>query len=234
MLNFQNSPFSDRPTETSESARAKPTDESEQTVFLVDDDDNVRNSLTFFLEGYHLKVQTFSNGHEFLEKVDPQADGCLILDIRMPGLSGMEVQMRLKQMHASFPIIVLTAHADVPVAVESIKQGAYDFLLKSSSQHEIISTVQEALKHSRRNREVIRELNRTRALMQSLSKRELEVVDLVIEGLTSREISERLDIKIKTVDAHRANLMRKMGAANVADLINKIVTLRNTDHPKQS
>lgn len=234
MLNFQHSPYPERQAETSETPHYKSSDESEQTVFLVDDDENVRNSLAFFLEGYHLNVKTFSNGQEFLEKVDPQADGCLILDVRMPGLTGTEVQMRLKQMHASFPIIVLTAHADVPVAVESIKQGAYDFLLKSSSQHEIISTVQEALKHSRRNREIVRELNRTRALMQSLSKRELEVVDLVIEGLTSREISERLDIKIKTVDAHRANLMRKMGATNVADLINKIVTLRNTDYPKQS
>lgn len=199
-----------------------------QIVFLIDDDRDVRDSLTFLFEGYHLKVQAFSSGAEFLDQLQPHVDGCAIIDIRMPGMTGMELQQKLKELHVTFPIIMLTAHADVPVAVEAIKQGAYDFILKSASQHEIVTTVLAALKHSRSHHQHVCELNNTRQLVNTLSKRELEVVDLVVEGLTSREISEKLNIKIKTVDAHRANLMRKMGASNVADLINKIVTLRNT------
>lgn len=200
-----------------------------QTVYLIDDEEEVRRSLKFLLEGYHLNVRTFSSGTEFFDNMDQSVDGCVVVDIRMPGMSGTEVLQQLREMHVTFPIIMLTAHADVPVAVASMKQGAYDFVLKSASQHEIVTTIQNALKHSRKHHQEVCELNKIRNLLNTLSKRELEVVDLVIEGLTSREISEKLVIKTKTVDAHRANLMRKMGATNVADLINKVVTLRNID-----
>ncbi len=206
----------------------------QQTVYLIDDDDDVRQSLKFLLEGYHLSVQTFSSGQDFLDQVEPNMDGCVVIDIRMPGMNGMEVQQKLKDLHVTFPVIMLTAHADVPVAVEAIKQGAFDFVLKNASQHEIVTTIQNALRHSRNHHQEICELNKIRNLLNTLSKRELQVVDLVIEGLTSREISEQLDIRIKTVDAHRANLMRKMGATNVADLINKVVTLRNIDGNSKS
>lgn len=202
---------------------------AQQVVYIIDDDEDVRRSMKFLLEGHHLTVQTFNSGSAFFDQFDQNVDGCAVIDIRMPGMSGMEVQQRLKEMHVTFPVIMLTAHADVPVAVEAIKQGAIDFVLKSASQHEIVSTIQEALRHSRTHHQEVCERNKIRNLMSTLSRRELEVVDLVIEGLTSREISERLDIKTKTVDAHRANLMRKMGATNVADLINKVVTLRNLD-----
>lgn len=202
---------------------------AQQVVYLVDDEPDVRESMTFFLESFHLKVESFGSGQAFLDEISPEATGCAVIDIRMPGMLGTEVHQRLKEMHATFPVIMLTAHADVPVAVESMKQGAFNFLLKSASQHEIISTIQDALRHSRLHRDQLQQRNRTRDLVNSLSKRELQVADLVIEGYTSREISDHLDIKVKTVDAHRANLMRKMSASNLADLINKIVTLRSSE-----
>lgn len=212
----------------------QPQNSGQQTVYLIDDDEDVRTSLKFLLEGYHLTVRTFSSGTEFFDQIEQDIDGCAVIDIRMPGMGGMEVQQRLKEMHVTFPAIMLTAHADVPVAVEAIKQGAFDFILKSASQHEIVTTIQSALKHSRKHHQEVCERNKVRNLMNTLSRRELEVLDLVIEGLTSREISEKLDIKTKTVDAHRANLMRKMNATNVADLINKVVTLRNQDGGAQA
>lgn len=203
--------------------------EVQQTVFLVDDEPDVRESMTFFLESFHLKVEAYESGQEFLDNVLPDAEGCAVVDIRMPGMLGTEVQQRLKEMRATFPVVMLSAHADVPVAVEAMKQGAYNFLLKSASQHEIIATIQDALRFGRQHRQQLRGLNRTRELVNTLSRREIQVADLVIEGYTSREISDQLNIKVKTVDAHRANLMRKMEASNVADLINKIVTLRSND-----
>ncbi|MCG6156159.1 response regulator transcription factor [Rubinisphaera margarita] len=197
-----------------------------QTVFIVDDNESVRLSLSYLLQSVHLNVKTFASAKEFLEYVDPHSDGCAIVDILMPEMSGTELLRELLKRKVLFPIIMLTAHADVPVAVESMRLGAFDFLQKSCSEQELMDCVLHALQESHALHTNVHNELEVRKLMAGLSPREAEVTEHVITGQTSREIAATLGISQKTVDTHRANVMKKLKVSNVAELIRKVVMVR--------
>ncbi len=211
------------------------SEREDQTVFIIDDDDDLRKSLTFMLESFGLNIKAFSSAAEFLENLDPHADGCAIIDIRMPGMDGIELQEKLIKLNAMFPVIILTAEAEVPQVVEAMKNGAHHLLLKSVTEKEIVDRVFKALDYSRELQRKNRDIIQTGKLISKLSPREKEVMDLVTDGLLSRQIADTLNIKVKTVEAHRGNMMGKMGTSNVAELVHKILEYRasNPDSDKQ-
>lgn len=197
--------------------------EVRSTVFIVDDDPDIRESLQWLIESVGLDVKTFSSANEFLEQYDPEAAGCLVLDVRMPGISGLDLQEMLRKRGCELPIIIVTGYADVPMAVRALKNGALEFLQKPYSEQLLLEHVQRAILRDAENRDAI---NRRQVLLrrlESLTRREREVLDFVVEGLSSKEIAERLDISFKTVETHRAKIMKKMQAKNVPHLIRMYV-----------
>ncbi|HCS52056.1 response regulator [Rubinisphaera sp.] len=205
-----------------------------QKVFIIDDNKDVRESLSFLLRSVQLNVETFATGSEFLSSIDPHTDGCAIIDILMPTMSGTELLKELKKKKVYFPVIMLTAHADVPVAVESMRLGAYHFLQKNCLEQELIDCVRNALRFSRSIHHECRNEIELQKLLDSLSNREKQVMELVVEGQTSRQVADNLGIAVKTVDAHRANMMKKLGVNNVAELIHKVIMYRSDDIPSES
>lgn len=201
----------------------------EQTVFVVDDDDDLRKSLTFMLESFHLKVKAYASADAFLKDIDPHTDGCAIIDIRMPGMDGIELQKQLIKENATFPVLILTANAEVPQVVEAMKNGAHHLLLKSAKEKEIIDHVLSALEYSRKLQKKNRDILQTGKLIDTLSQREGEVMGYVVDGSLSREIAEELKITVKTVESHRGKVMKKMGTSNVAELIHKIIEFRGSN-----
>ncbi len=197
-----------------------------QKVFIIDDNEDVRDSLSFLLRSVELNVETFASGQDFLDSVDPRTDGCAIVDILMPIMSGTELLRELQRKKVYFPVIMLTAHADVPVAVESMRLGALNFLQKNCHEQEIIDCVHNALKASRTIQSDCRSEIKLQKLLDRLTNREIEVMELVVKGNTSRQVADQLDIAVKTVDAHRANMMKKLNVNNVAELIHKVIMYR--------
>lgn len=191
----------------------------EATVFVVDDDPAVRKSLRWLIESVGLNVRTFASAREFLEACDPATPGCLVLDVRMPGMSGLDLQDHLSEQGAHLPVIVITAYGDVPMAVRALKAGAAEFLQKPVSDQVLLDHIQRAVENdcARRRREADRRAARQR--LEELTPREREVLELVVEGLSSKEIGRRLDVSFKTIEAHRARIMKKMQATSVAHLI---------------
>lgn len=190
-----------------------------QTVFVVDDEVSVRNSLKWLLESVQIPVETFESGHVFLAAYTDNLRGCIVLDVRMPGMSGLELMKRLHTMGMRAPIIFLSAHGDVPMAVQALKDGAFDFLEKPYNNQKFLDCVQSALEHdalSRVHRNADEDLL---ARLKNLTVREQEIVDLVIAGKSNKEIARLLGISHKTVEAHRSRLMTKMGVTNVVDLV---------------
>lgn len=188
-------------------------------VFVVDDDPSVRRSLTFLMESIHLSVRTYESAQDFLDRCDPDPTGCVVLDLRMPGMSGLELLERMPALGISLPVIVITGYADVPTAVRALKAGAWDFLQKPFSDQILLERIQEAI---RANRQAKQEVARRQSLakrMQSLTHRQREILDLVVAGETSKAIAERLGIALSTVEGHRIQIMRKLGASNVAELV---------------
>ena len=191
----------------------------ESTVFVVDDDHALRESLAWLLESVRLPVRTFASAQEFLRAFDKKQPGCLVLDVRMPGMSGLELLDRLTAEEAGLPVILLTAHADVPMAVRALKTGAVDFLTKPFNGQELLDRIQVALEKDRQRRA---ERVRVAALAESfaaLTPREREVMTLVVGGLSNKEIAGDLGISTKTVEAHRNKVMEKTKAGSVADLV---------------
>jgi FixJ family two-component response regulator len=193
--------------------------DTEATVFIVDDEPIIRASLQRLLESVSLRVETFASASEFLGAYKPVRCGCLVLDVRMPGLSGLDLQDRLNAQGIDLPVIFVTAHGDVPMAVRALKGGAVDFLQKPFNNQALLDCVQEALQQNA-------EVGRRRAAMEelgarfgALTPREREVAQLVVAGKVNREIAEELGLSAKTVEVHRAHLMRKMRADSLAELV---------------
>ena len=186
------------------------------TVFVVDDDDAVRSSLSWLFESVGLNVLSFDSAQAFLDGFDPSVPGCLVLDIRMPGMSGLELQQRLDQ---SLPIIVITGHGDVPMAVRAMKAGAFDFVEKPFNAQLLLETVQKALAEDRNKRVELRRQKDCRERIKRLTPRETEVAQLVFSGAANREIAEQLGLSAKTVEVHRARVMNKLEAGSVAELV---------------
>jgi RNA polymerase sigma factor (sigma-70 family) len=191
----------------------------EPTVFVVDDDPAMRNSLRWLIESVGLAVAAYATAEEFLERYDPRRPGCLVLDVRMPGMSGLDLQDDLAQRRITIPTIVITGHAEVAMAVRAVKAGAIDFIPKPFSDQLLLDRIRQALDQDRRDREA-RELESDVARRVShLTQREREVMDLIVAGKANKEVAAELGLSPKTVEVHRAHVMEKMQVASLADLV---------------
>jgi FixJ family two-component response regulator len=196
------------------------------TVFIVDDDADMRDSIHWLMESVNLQAETFSCAGEFLAVCDPQREGCLLLDVRMPGMSGMELLEQLNACGIRLPVIIVTGHGDVPMAVRALKRGAFDFIQKPFNGQELLDQVNAALKLDRENRRERREMGVLHAHYEALTLREREVMELVVAGDPSKTIGRKLGISPKTVDIHRAHIMKKLNVHTVAELVQSRLALK--------
>ncbi len=187
-------------------------------VFVVDDDDSVRRSLKDLLQSLNYDVETFASAEQFLTQKPFHGIGCIILDVRMPGLSGLDLQERLNQTQCSMPIIFITGHGDLPMGVDAMKKGAVDFLSKPFDEEQLITAVQLALQKERSARFECEHRQAFRERLKTLSPREHDVFHLVISGLRNKQIAAALDIAEQTVKIHRGRVMRKLQTDSLAEL----------------
>ena len=190
-----------------------------RVVHIVDDDPAVRSSLKWLLGSAGFPVTVWSSAEKFLGQSEIDEPGCIILDLRMPGMTGLELQERLNEEGISAPIIVITGYAEVKGAVRAMKAGAIDFIEKPFSDEELLDSVRKAFKEDAESRRQQSMIGNARKQLEELTKRELEVLSIVAQGKKNREVAEILGIREKTVEVHRANMMRKLGVHNTAGLV---------------
>ena len=188
-------------------------------VYVVDDDEAVRDSLQWLLEGKDYRVRCFDSAETFLSRYDPREVACLLVDIRMPGISGLELQDRLIERKSPLPVVFITGHGDVPMAVNTMKKGAMDFIPKPFKEEELLSVVERMLDQAREAFADFQHAANRDALMGKLTARESQVLERIVAGRLNKQIADDLGISIKTVEAHRANIMEKLNANTVADLL---------------
>jgi FixJ family two-component response regulator len=193
--------------------------ESAAIVFVVDDDSSVRKALARLLKSALLHVEVFAGAQEFLERPLPDAPACLILDVRMPGLNGLDLQSALAERNSSLPIIFVSGRGNIAMAVRAMKGGAVDFLTKPLNNQELLTTVRRALARHAQARQAGAELAGIRQRAQCLSQREREVMALVVSGLLNKQAGHKLGITEKTIKVHRAQVMHKMGANSLPELV---------------
>tara|TARA_R110002095_G_scaffold83538_3_gene72503 strand:+ start:67 stop:711 length:645 start_codon:yes stop_codon:yes gene_type:complete len=193
--------------------------QQEATVFVVDDDPAIRKSLRWLIESVGLKVETFELASEFLQNYSPDAPGCLVLDVRIPGMSGLELQEKLRDRGYDIPVVIVSGYGDVPMAVRAMKAGAIDFLEKPVSDQVLLDYIQKAIERDTKNKTDRLQNQEIVERKSTLTRREREVMEHVVSGLSSREIAEVLNVSFKTVEAHRAKIMKKMKAKSVPKLI---------------
>lgn len=193
--------------------------DNEPMVYLVDDDAAVRSGFSALFRSVGLPVTSFASGEALLEAVDEHSLGCLVVDVRMPGMSGLELQERLRDRGVGLPIILISAHGDVPMAVRAMKAGAIDFLEKPINEQVLLDRVQGCLRVARRTYDDAELVAATRARLEALTPREREVLDRLTRGESSKIIAAELDISPRTVDVHRAHIMDKLGVRSIAELV---------------
>ncbi|MEN8213085.1 MAG: response regulator transcription factor [Pseudomonadota bacterium] len=189
------------------------------TVFIVDDDEVVRDALTLLMESVGLEVVVFASAQEYLEQFDEELPGCLITDVRMPGISGLDLQARLAAENIHPPVIIITGHGDVPMAVRAVQAGAVDFLEKPFNNQAMLDCVHRAIEMDAKQRGESSRLQEIEVRYQSLTPREKEVLQLVIEGMRNKNIAFDLGISQSTVEVHRSRVMEKMEAKTLSDLM---------------
>ena len=189
------------------------------TVYVVDDDEAVRDSLQWLLEGNDYRVRSYESAEAFLSRYDTREVACLVADIRMVGMSGMELQDKLIERRSPLPIVFITGHGDVPMAVESMKKGALDFIQKPFQEASLLSIIEKLLDKARGSFAEHQKAANRDALMSKLTTREAQVLERIVAGRLNKQIADDLGIRIKTVEAHRANIMEKLNANTVADLL---------------
>jgi len=189
------------------------------TVFVVDDDADVRDGLKMLLESMGLGCKVFGSTKDFLQEQRPDGASCLILDVRLPGSSGLDFQIELANGHIDIPIIFMTGHGDIPMSVKAMKAGAVEFLTKPLREQDLLDAVNVALERDRAKRAQDDQLHELRARFESLSDREREVLSLVTAGLLNKQVAAEIDLSEVTVKVHRHNLMKKLGAKSVPDLV---------------
>ena len=199
-------------------------DGDDQTIFVVDDDEAVRDSLGALLESAGFEVETFSSGADFLDRLDPKRGGCIVLDVRMPGLSGLEIQEKLTEKRITLPVIIITGHGDVPIAVQAIKAGAMDFIEKPFGDDIILESVGRALERGRRNKRDASSAVEIEARMARLTPREREVLGQLVIGNPNKIIAYELGISPRTVEIHRARVIEKMEARSLSHLVRLAIT----------
>jgi FixJ family two-component response regulator len=199
--------------------------ERSPVVFIVDDDEAIRSSLRLLLKSVGLVPTALESAREFLDKYDPAQPGCLVLDVRMPGMSGIELQETLNRQGAVIPVIFITGHGDVPMAVEAMQAGAFDFLQKPFRDQDLIDRIQRALEKDHASRAVLNERSLIQERLESLTPREREVLALVTSGKPNKVMAADLGVSQRTVEIHRARVMEKMGASSLAQLVRMIMDL---------
>lgn len=201
----------------------------EPTVFVVDDDKAMRKSLRWLIESVNLQVETYESSQEYLEKFDGGRPGCLVLDVRMPGMSGLDLQDYLRENGVEIPIIIITAYGDVPMAVRAIKAGALDFIEKPVCDQVLLDHIHDAIELDQKRRQTKADNREVAERLETLTKREVEVMNLVVAGLSSKEIAADLGVSFKTIEAHRAKIMKKMDAKSVPHLIHMNLSARESE-----
>lgn len=198
--------------------------EASRLIYVVDDDDAFRDSLRWLLESAGYRVAAFPSAERFLASHRAGHGACLLLDVRMPGLSGIELQEELNRRGDGIPVIFLTGHGDVPMAVEAVKKGAFDFVEKPFGNSRLVALIEQVATLDAPVRHERAEQRSATVRLSTLTEREREVLDLVSIGRRNKQIAEALGISIKTVEAHRAHAMEKMGAASIAEVVRAMLS----------
>ena len=205
---------------------AKPIDlGTAPVVYVVDDDDGMRRALDTLLSTVGFRTAVYSRPSEFLANFKTDSPGCLVLDIRMPDMSGLELQQHLNRVGSMMPVIFITGHGDVPMAVQAMKEGAFQFIQKPFRDQELLDHINHALKQDAENRSSVARRAEVLHRLESLTPRERQVMDMVVEGAANKVIAIDLDLSERTVEIHRAKVMEKMGARSVAHLVKLHLTL---------
>ena len=200
--------------------------ETAQTVFVIDDDEAVRDAVCMLLTASGLDAEGYPSADAFLESFDPRREGCLVLDIRMPGLDGMQLQEKLRDIGSVLPIIFITGHGNVPMAVKAMRGGAVDFLQKPFNDGELLARVRQGLERDRELRQAAGTRAQVLQRMRSLTAREEEVLNLLVQGLSSKQIASELGVSPRTVEVHRGRVMEKMDCRSIAELTTNVLQCR--------
>jgi two-component system, LuxR family, response regulator FixJ len=198
-----------------------------QLVYVIDDDEAVRHSLGLLLNSLGLESQVYASALEFLEGFDPERNSCLVSDMRMPALSGLELQQRLIEDNVEIPIIFITGHGDVPMAVNAMKAGAADFIQKPFRDQDLIDRIHKALQQDKDRRTAREQETAIREALQTLTPRETEVMQRVVSGQSNKVIAMDLGVSPRTVELHRARVMRKLGMRSLAALVKAVASVTN-------
>lgn len=201
---------------------------AEATVFVVDDDPAVRTSVRHLTDTVSLPSQAYGSAKEFLDNYDPAMPGCLVLDLRMPGMSGLELQKQLAASAPAIPVIMITGHGDISTAVDALQHGAMDFMEKPIHPQTLLDRIQQALRQDRERRRTAAGRNAIKARLATLTPREHQVVQLAAEGLTNKQIAAQLGVSSQAIDAHRMKAMSKMQAGSVPALVRLMLEAGNT------
>ncbi|MEC8513476.1 MAG: response regulator FixJ [Planctomycetota bacterium] len=202
------------------------------TVFIVDDDSAMRDSLSFLIGSVGRKVETYASAEEFLDAYDNERPGCIVLDVRMPGLSGLELMEKLGQDRFAPPALLITGHGDIPMAVRALKAGAFDFIEKPFSDQVLLERIQQALQQDNADRASEHDRSDIERRAARLTSREAQVFELVVDGKPNKVVASDLGLSQKTVEVHRAHVMEKMRAESFADLVKMAVVIGVTGPPK--
>lgn len=192
---------------------------AEATVFVVDDDAGVCDAVSSLVETVGLKVESFSSAEAFLNGASDHSIGCIVLDIRMAGMDGLELQDYLKRNGVDLPIIFITGHGDIPMAVQTLKKGAFDFIEKPFRNQALLDSIKQAIRVSAERLEHLTRQKLIRERLETLTAREREVVELLAHGLSNKDIARRLDVSVRTVETHRANAIHKLDVGTSAEII---------------
>lgn len=200
---------------------------SKGTVFVIDDDQEVREALQLLMESVGLQVELFDSASAYLEQFDASRAGCIVLDVRMPGMSGLELQGQLLERPLCPPVIIITGHGDVPMAVRAVQAGAIDFIEKPFNDQALLDSVHRAMAHDARQRGEASHIADIKRKLARLTPREREVMELVVQGLRNKLIASELSVSQSTVEAHRAKVMEKMEAKSLSDLMRMTLTVES-------
>ncbi|MFT5732280.1 MAG: FixJ family two-component response regulator [Planctomycetota bacterium] len=205
---------------------------AQPTVFIVDDDPAMRDSLGFLIGSVGRRVETYASAEDFLEAYNTERPGCIVLDVRMPGLSGLELMEKLNEDRFAPPVVLITGHGDIPMAVRALKAGAFDFIEKPFSDQVLLERIQQALQKDTRERSSVRDRTDIERRAGRLTARETQVFGLVVAGKPNKVVASDLGLSQKTVEVHRAHVMEKMRAESFADLVKMAVLLEVTGPPQ--
>ena len=194
-----------------------------QRVYIVDDDEAMRDSLLWLLESQGFVVTAFASAEDFLAACREGMTGCIVLDVRMPGMSGLELYEKLNERRCLLPVIFITGHGDVPMAVSALKKGAVDFIEKPFSDKDMLRLIEQCMELDRNNRDKQQQTSATARRLASLTEREVEVMDQILAGKLNKQIADVLNISIKTVEVHRSRIMDKMAVRTVAELVQAVM-----------